>query len=376
MVDDGSSDARRAAIEALGSIGGDQAVKLLQEKLANGSREDSMMAAVALAKTGDAGARQTLIDATTSGKYVQQVAALRALGHVDGEDVRTAMTAALHSSDPNIVAATTGWFSSHGDHAAVKEIVGVLKSAPAEAQGSLVSALAGIGGDDARDALATTHARTPGDAQASALTQLAGMANGRDEARKIALSAAKEGGQGAVTAITILGQDGSREARDALVSIARAGSPAAEQAISSLAQNGDPDARRALVDLTRNAKTPQLSRRCATWRSPRTGDPSTSPTFVAAARDKDFAVRRAAITGLGRIGGADAERALVDATNANDSATSIMAVHSLGSIHSATSNAQFEKLASDPDSGVRRAAYSQLVSKARPTTLPRSRIAR
>ncbi len=362
MVDDGSSDTRRAAIEALGSIGGDQAVTLLKDKLTSGSREDAYAAAQALAKTGDATAKQALLDATKSTRHDEQIAAIRALGRVEGEDVRTAMIAALHSSDPSVVTATSSWFSSHGDRTAVADIVNVLKTAPPNARSTLVSALAGIGGDDARDAIATM-ARTPGNEQVAALNQLANMSGGREEARKIALRIAKEGGQSAYSAVNILGQEGTPEARDALVTIAKNGGDVASSAMSALASNGDPEALRALTDLSRSAKTPEL-RSQAINALAQSGDPKSSATLVAAASDKNASVRLAAIAGLGRVGGPGAERALVDAASSMDHGSRMAAIRSLAAIHTPTATAEIEKLAQDTDISVQRVAFSTLVNSA------------
>jgi HEAT repeat protein len=361
MLDDGSTQTRMAALEALGSIGGDAAVNALKDKLATGSREDVAVAARALARTGDGAAKQALIDALKGDRRDAQLAALRALTQVEGEDVRAAMVQSLHSSDPQIVATASGWFSSHADRASVGELATLLKTAPPASRVTLVSALSSIGGDDARDAIATV-ARASGPERIQALNSLANMPGGRDEARKIALRVVKEGGQDASSALGVLGQDGSPEARDALVSMARAGGNVAPQAIMALAEHGDPDAMRALGDLTRSAKTPELRGRAVSALAS-TGNPQNATLLLNATHDKDGAVRHAALFGLARLGGDRAERAIADATTATDAPTRNTAIRALGTLHTPSAAATLEKLATS-DGPTARAAFQSLASAA------------
>ncbi len=362
MLDDGSTNTRQAALEALGAIGGDAALKVLKDKLANGSREDINSAARALATTGDASAKQTLIDATQSSRRDEQLAAIRALSQLDGDNVRAAMVKSLHTADTQVVAAATSWFVSHADRAAVPDLATLLKTAPVDSHPYLVSALASIGGDDARDAIAML-AKTSGPDQLAALTQLSNMPGGREEGRKIALKVAKEGGQVAYTALALLGQDATPESRDALVTLARAGGETAQQAMTALAQHGDPEAVRALGDLARTAKTPQL-RGQAIASLGSSGNPKNAPFLISAARDKDATVRRAAVAALGRVGGEGVERTLVDAASDSDLSTRTMAIRSLGMVQTSAAKSELEKLASSTDTQTARAAFQSLVGAA------------
>jgi HEAT repeat protein len=356
---DGSAHTRQAALEALGAIGGDAALKVLEDKLANGTRDDVFTAARALATTGDPNARQTLIAATQSPRREEQLAALGALSQVEGEAVRGVMVKGLHATDPQTVEIATGWFSAHGDRASVGELTALLKTAPMEARGSIVHTLAAIGGDDAREAIAVV-ARSSGPEQTAALTNLINMPGGRDEGRKIALGLAKGGGSPAYTALALLGRDGTAESRDALAALARAGGDIAPQAMSSLAEHGDPEAMRTLADLARTGKTPTLrGQALATLAS--SGDPKNTGLFTAAMHDKDVSVRRAAVSALGRVGGDVAERALVDATSDADRSTRSIAIQSLGALHTASSTTQLEKLTSSDDVSTARTAFQTLV---------------
>jgi len=359
MLDDGSSQTRQAALEALGSIGGASAIKTLEDKLSTGSREDVFAAARALAHTGDPGAKQALIDATKSDRRDAQLAALRALGQVDGTDVRDLMGKSLASTDPQIVQTAAQWFSIHNDRAAVSQIASLLKSGDSGSRSALLSTLASIGGDDAREAVAQV-ARTPGPDRMTALNDLSGMPGGRDEARKIALRVAKEGGQDVSSAISLLGQDASQESRDALVAIAKGGTSSASQAMNALAQHGDPDAMRALSDLAKSAKTPELRGRAITMIAA-TGNPQNAQFLFGSTHDKDLEVRRAALLGLARIGGDRAERAVIDATTDEDGSTKNAAIRALGTMHTQTAQQQLEKLAGG-DGATARTAFTSLAS--------------
>jgi HEAT repeat protein len=362
MADDGSASTRAAALEALGSIGGDAAIAVLEDKLKNGTHEDGETAARALATTGDPRAKQALLDAASNGTSLQQLAALHALVQVDGDDVRQTMLAGLHSKDPRLVTAGVGWFASHADKTAVPDLAAMLATAPAQAQGSIVSVLASIGGDDARAAIASA-ARGGGPAQVSALSNLANMPGGRDEARTIALGIVKGGGQNAGSAIAVLGQDASPKARDALVSVAHAGGSYAFEAMNMLAQRGDPDSMRALTDLSRSGKTPELRGQALTALGS-SGDPKSTPVLLSAALDKDPAVRRAAVAALGRSQGQGAERALVAATGDDDEATRATAIRSLGMMHTESATRELERIANGQNDGDASSAFQALAYNA------------
>jgi HEAT repeat protein len=361
MLDDGSTQTRQAALEALGSIGGDAAIKALTDKLTTGSREDVNAAARALARTGDAGAKQALIDATKSDRRDEQIAALHALDQVEGSDVRDLMVKGLGSGDPQVVQASASWFATHSDRTAVAQITTLLQTAPTASRSSLLSTLVRIGGDDARDAIAQI-ARTAGADRAQALNELSGMPGGRDEARKIALRVAKEGGQDASSAIALLGQDPSQEAREALATLAKNGGAVSNQAITALARHGDAEAMRTLSDLARSGKTPELRGRALTAIA-YSGNPQSAALLLGSTHDKDLDVRRAALTGLARIGGDRAERAIIDATTDEDAATKSAAIRALGTMHSQTAQQQLEKLASG-DGTTARTAFTSLASSA------------
>ena len=363
LLDDGPQSTREAALEALGAIGDPVALGVLQDKLDHGTRSDVAAAAEALAASGDANARKTLIDATQSTRRDEQVAALRALAHVDGEGVRDAMTKGLQTGDPQIVNVASSWFSQHGDKAAVPELASLLKTAPSQSHTSIMSALSGIGGEEARTALAAI-ARTPGPDQGSALNYLVGMPGGRDDGRKLALQMIKEGGQDVSTAVNVLSQDGSPEAREALVSVARGGGQSSAYAINALGEQGDAASMRALGDLARSGGTPRL-RGQALAAIGATGDPKNASMLLGAASDKTPEVRRAALMALGRLGGdPSAERAIVAATSDSDVSIRDTAVRALASLHSPTANGQLEKLASSTDASVARLAFQSLVTKA------------
>ncbi|HSQ64042.1 MAG TPA: HEAT repeat domain-containing protein [Polyangiaceae bacterium] len=361
MLDDTSSGTRRAALEALGAIGGADAVATLESSLENGSRADVQAAAQALARTGDPGAKSALIAAAQSSRRSEQVAALQALAQVDGPEVRDTMLKALRGTDSQTVAMAASWFSGHGDRTAIPELAALAKTAPQSARGSILSVLASMGGDEARDAVAQM-AKTPGPDQGTALSQLMNMNGGKEQGRKIALQMLKDGGQNGPLALSLLGQDGTPEARDALVEVARGGGQSAAMAMNALAQQGDPQAMRSLGDMARSGKTPEIRAR-ALGALAQAGDPKVTPTLLSAVRDGDVGVSRAAVAGLARVGGPDAERALIDATNDKDQGTRLAAVRSLGRIETPTAASQLERFASGKGE-VAQAAYETLITSA------------
>jgi HEAT repeat protein len=362
VLDDGSRTSRNAAIEALGNIGGAAALQALQDKLQGGNREDMYGAARALAATGDPAARQTLIDAASTAHGEQQIAALHALSQTDGDAVRAVMLQGLRASDGQVVSVATNWFSQHADQSAVPELTALLKTAPSQSHSAIVGTLANIGGDAARDALAAV-ARTPGADQGYALNHLMNMPGGRDDARKIALKMAKEGGVNVGTAISVLGQDGSSEAREALVTLAHGGGDSAPSAINALVQRGDADSMRAAYDLARNGKTASL-RSNALSAIGATGDPKAAPLLLLAAHDKDASIRTTALGALGRMGGDAAERALIDGAHDGDISTRATAIGALGRLHTTSARAELEKLATSDDAQTAATAYGSLVGAA------------
>jgi HEAT repeat protein len=91
------------------------------------------------------------------------------------------------------------------------------------------------------------------------------------------------------------------------------------------------------------------------------GDPKSASILVAATRDADPRIKREALSALERIGGADAERALVDATaGGGDIGVRMYAISSLGRLGTQTAESQLERLAGDKDQNVARVALTTL----------------
>ena len=178
------------------------------------------------------------------------------------------------------------------------------------------------------------------------------MPGGRDDARKIALKMAKEGGVNVGTGhFRFSGQDGSsvRHARPS-VTLAHGGRRAACRLRRSTLWSSAATQTRCgpRNDLARNGKTASL-RSNALSAIGATGDPKAAPLLLLAAHDKDASIRTTALGALGRMGGDAAERALIDGAHDGDISTRATAIGALGRLHTTSARAELEKLATSDD---------------------------
>ena len=194
LVETRKGKTRIAAISALGDLGGEAATRALARAIGSGV-EDSRVAVRALAQIGDEGSRKVLLDLASSGDREASLEALRGLSDAEGDDVRQVMTAALGSADPDRASSAAAYFGEHGDAAAIPALTAMTRTGGTAAAQYALSAIAAIGGDPARLALADL-ARHGGGMQAHALAQLGALPGGHAEARGIALDVLHNGGAG------------------------------------------------------------------------------------------------------------------------------------------------------------------------------------
>ncbi len=361
---DGPSETRAAALDALGYAGGAAATPTLTAALARGSAEESAAAARSLARIGDAGSRAALLEGARSDSRGVSSASLAALGELEGDDVRQVMIASLGSFDGAAANTAANYFAEHRDVAALGALSDVAGKGTADQVPGAVNAIAAIGGAQARDNLAALASRS-GYAQAGALRALQTMPGGDAVARNLALELVKsKSGDGASAGVSALATDGSAEARDGLIAVAKRGGELSRQAVSALLVRGDSASSAAVADLASRARTPAQQAEALDALAA-SADPRQSPVFTAALRDKDARVRRAALSGLASLGGAEAERALLEASNRPDDASMrMLAVRSLGGVHTAAAASQLERFAHDQDPRLASAALRALANSA------------
>jgi HEAT repeat protein len=366
LVRSGSTESRTAAIRALGSVGGAEATQTLSDILRTGGSADTTAAIQALGESNDPVGDRVLMDATSDPRPEVAEAALRSLADRDGDEVRDVMSRALDSHDPKLAGSAATYFASHKEAGAVNKLLDLAKRGN-EASAEAVSAIATIGGDEARSALVDVASR-PGNAQGVALRQLASDPVGKVEARKVALQMVSQGGQCASNAIESLSVDASDEARDALVRVTHQGGNLAGVAVNALARRGDPESMRALRDAA--ASKDQSLRSEALSALGSSGRSEAAPILASAAHDKDPSVRASALSALARLGGPEAEKAIAESATSNDTSSRMLAVQALSQRSVPGGAATLENLAKDHDTNVARNALRALADAAPDRALP------
>ncbi len=356
----GNSSVRGMALSSLGEIGGDAAARVLGAVLLEGRDGDMDAAATGLATMKDAVARGLLVAAVEAPLSDVAMAALAALATLDGPDVHDLMLRELGSSNRRGALAATRYFAVHPDASVIPALSEIVRKAPRDADDA-VSALRAVGGDEARAVLADIASKN-GPSQSSALSELSSMAGGREQARRIATSMVRDGGgQSANAGLRLLTEDGSPEARETLIELSRGGGSLASQAIEALSRRGDVESMKVVRELAVHAPTNTL-RIEALSAAAHGGGPEAVALMADALKSTDPEVRRAALQGYRKLGGAEGERVLLAETANQDVSVRMLAVRSLAQVSSPQVSAELTRLAEGPD---RRMAHAALLSLAR-----------
>jgi HEAT repeat protein len=357
----GSLTVRQTAVSALGAIGGDTAVAALSALLQSGRRDLLAQATTALAQANTPAARRALFDALDGPRRDIASAALEALSNLDGPEVRDAMLHALDGSDRASTALAGQWFGAHHDETVVPKLAELARHGGPEVGQNAMAALASIGGDGARDAILDL-ASNPGPSQSVAIAQLTAVTGDPGVARALCIKLSRDaGGNAAMAAVNVLGEDTSPEAGRALVDAVRSGSAAAPQALAWLAKRGDEASLGAVADVARTgAGDTRLQALEALGGS---GDPRATTTLLASLKESDPNVRRVALGALASVGGSEAERAIATVATTGSPEDRLTATQSLAQL-GADAAGPLEKLAHDADPDVARTALLGLAADA------------
>lgn len=326
-----ASDVRFAAASALAAEG-DPDARTVLEGLLNDPRHD-YQAARELAELGDADAQQTLMDTARTGGRRAAAAAMAALSTVKGPEVE-------------------------------KTLEALIKNGPSHVRGRALTEIVRRQGKKARPLLERLYREGSPWSRQQALSELVGQMgkNPPAEMRSLLREAAWSGdssiASAAVDGLAKLGDEG----RDAMVELLRNGSRANYYGlVNKLAEMGGSHAREALLaelqDKERAPRAYGVGYALGSMRDPETrqrlrqlvDDPSTS-TFArqqalqalarqgdvealkSAAGHQDDDMATTAFTALARRGGEEAQRILVDATNAGSEARRRAALSALGTL--------------------------------------------
>ena len=193
------------AMSALAEAGGPAAESFLRTRLSAGGTREAVAAARALAMTGTATARGALVAAVEAegGALRVRAAALRGLASFADPQNRQLLERYATGDDPTLASAAIDALGEAGD----AQAVGLLRSLALTGRdgpaASAATALSTIGTDDARDALIDALAVGPSHVTWAAATGIATI--GDERARDALLQAALVGGERGVAAISALG---------------------------------------------------------------------------------------------------------------------------------------------------------------------------
>jgi len=350
-----SSDLRTAAFGAAARVGG-PALALLDAAIARGGG-DASLALDALGAVDTDDARATLLRAADDPRPAISADALSALASFDGEDVRAAMVLHVGSRDAATATAAAKWLALRGDGEGVASLIDAAQRLDDTSASQAVSALGGLDTEASRAALLGLASR-PGVAREHALRELAGSAEGAEQARGIAIRMMRdEGGGVASTGLSVLTTDESAEATKAIAEIARSGGPLASEAVQALGERHDEASLLALVETSRTVGLKD-QREEAISALAGSKDPRATRALVEATGDP--ALRDPALTSLARTGGPEAERALAHAAESADPGERSAAARALGGETPAALLPRLERLARDPDGTVADEAFEAL----------------
>ncbi len=420
----GNYNMRWAAINAIGQIGGPDAVKTLGNILDAGDRSSAGEAARALANIGGPDARDLLISSALSDR-AQITGAIDQLARLDGDDVDAALLKIIKDGNNTARRAALPRLLRTGNEDALRVAVDMATRGSRSDRYQAMNLLANTPTPAAWDALVDIAGKVHGQARVSALELLAqhrpsdqavetllgdSLFSGRrteaqyaagvlgrvgtEQARQMLLSALTGDDKNlSVAAANALGQNATDPAvKSALLAAAREnpkirgqlmqqlvrlGAPEglrlAEDMLSSthrtgdassiiyaLAQNGSEGAKRIIERALTSSDT--NVRVAAISSLGQSPDDRSTAQLVRLVRDGDARVRAVALSTLGQIGSETAKRALIDATQGGKAADRIAALGALASIDDQDASEQIARLMRDSDTSVARVAISSAYS--------------
>lgn len=368
MAEDRGDPLRSTAIYALaeaGQSGGEEVIEVLA-RLAGGGDYDAAAAAVyALGQISGPDAQARLIELATTGDARVRALAVQNLQPEDDDTIEL-LKDMVKSGDPSTLAAALSALGKSGEPSVLPVLVAAATGGPQYARWNAVSAIGEIGGEEATKALGELLRK--GDRNlASQVAQMLVNAGG-DEAREMLIEVALAEGPTSSMVIQILQQLRSPDVTAALIEIARHGRAAdrravlpglvkqghpeavqiaidlatkgsrqdKQEAIRMLGDTGSPEAREALVRIAGTATGVTRTQALDVLATATPDDPEITQMLSDSLFSDRADEAQAAAWILGRIGGDDAQQALLAALKGDDAQLANIALSALGQNASAS----------------------------------------
>jgi HEAT repeat protein len=355
----GPRSVQRAALSAIGEIGGEGAGRVLLGVIES-LPSLAAPALEALSRTGAEDCVETLLSAAR-GELGAQVSpiALQALVQHESPEVTALMQQELLGDNPSRVSVAMDYLASHAVRAAVPDILRIARETGQAHVWSAVNALSRIGGAEALaglEQLASLPGAT-GQTASEALANLPG-AKGRAHGTARAQGADSDPWQ----TLERLNGDSSPEASTALIDMARGTDPGlSAQALAYLAQREDPESLEAVAALAARGKTP-AQRAMALSALGQSGHPNSATILREALRDPSSEVRAQAVQVLAESNSTELELGLLSASRDENPEVVGIATSALAQLATPSAVARLEEIANGRLAQVKPQALHALAS--------------
>lgn len=415
----GVADTQFAAIEAIGSVGGDRAIAVLGEIMNARDRRSAPYAASQLARLGGPEARELLISAALSDD-AQSTGALAQLAQLSGADVDHVLLSVMKQGTGADRREVLPRLLRAGNSEAFDIAIDLATKGSLTERSEMIRLLGDSRSRRAVDALIDIAAKTRGSVRTQSLAVLT-QSHPTDPAVSRMLSETLRSGRRdeAIEAADLLGRVGTEAARQALVSaltaknsaaalaaanalgrsgvsdnvkaalisaassssemklevmtqLVQAGAPEglrfaheliegeggreASQAVWILSRQNTPEAKQ-LLDVALRSKEPAVRAAALSGIAEATGTPSID-TLLRFVHDDDSSVRTTALSHLGQLGTERAQTALLSAARQGAVDDRIAAIRSLMNVDDSRVDSELANFMRDPDPNVAVAAIS------------------
>lgn len=298
IADQGTRQIRLEVLYALPASLDGQQQEWVMGIVAGGDSECAAVAAEALgrAKAGDA--VPLLIDVAGKGQTRTRIGAIRALANIGGPQASAALNALLGASDRQVAYEVGAALVATGDSGRAIFLKAMKNKHPMRRH--MVHLLGQLDGPEVKALrLDIAHNGSPEERDV-VLSQLAGS----DEALDLMLDIAKKGARNSRSnALYLLSQSSSPRAVEAMNEIARSGGVTGQEAMRFLGERAgsDPEAYDILVAALHSGNRMQSQN--AGWALANAGTDAASEALIAAISSDDKVLAESAMSAVGRLGG-------------------------------------------------------------------------
>lgn len=343
----GHQHVRREAIEAWAHVAGDAATDKLVGLIGTG-RGVTESALAALGEIDSEASRLALTKASEQGDVETANRALHVLSGLEGDDIRALMLEELHGGEADRIGTALSYFAERGDDTCLSRVVELASRGTPQAQDLAIYHLVGMGGEQAQKALMDI-AKQPGPQRLRVLENLTDTGMASNQRIPLLEAVIREESQESHRALTLLSREGGAEPVRIMTEVIRRGGPTARDAMHALADRGGDEAVEALLRASRSGE-PQ-DRRNALAALGRTGDPRAFGELRSALNDSDPMVRRLAFQHLSRQGGTHAEEAARALLHSDHPMDRNMALRALGNVRTKSAREEIIRATSDENLG-------------------------